>query len=289
MKEKTPRYHLNLCFSDNTKKYDNIVPIQIGRLYCHEQMSYTPHKHADFFELTIVRAGEGFVGCNGVETPVKAGDIYVSLPFDEHSVTSSAQNPLEYDFCSFKLELGEFHDEIYNLVSLNANPTKRVFADAFLSSLLENVVMEFIEPRIHSEILIELAFKQIIIHLIRNFSDVSPTSKIKNISFADELTYKVMNYVQTNIFTITSIKDISNEFGYNNSYLSTRFKKNTNKNISEYVLEVKMQKAKELIEERKLTLTAIAEKLNYSSVYSFSKAFKKFYNISPLTYKESLN
>ena len=50
-----------------------------------------------------------------------------------------------------------------------------------------------------------------------------------------------------------------------------------------------MQKAKELIEERKLTLTAIAEMLNYSSVYSFSKAFKNFFNTSPLTYKESLN
>ena len=41
----------------------------------------------------------------------------------------------------------------------------------------------------------------------------------------------------------------------------------------------------QLLEENRLTVTKIAEMLNYASVYAFSKAFRKHYGLSPRAYE----
>ena len=51
----------------------------------------------------------------------------------------------------------------------------------------------------------------------------------------------------------------------------------------------KLEKAKELIFSGKYSLTEIAEKLGYSSIYAFSKAFKKQYGNPPSSFKQTAN
>ena len=53
----------------------------------------------------------------------------------------------------------------------------------------------------------------------------------------------------------------------------------------EYYGNKRMEKAKELIKEGKLTVNQIASALNYSSIYSFSKSFKQKYGFAPTKLK----
>ena len=89
-----------------------------------------------------------------------------------------------------------------------------------------------------------------------------------------------------NIYSITSLKEISRELRYDYTYLSKLFKKTTTQTISDYYHFQRLETACVLIKENKLNFTQISDKLNYSSVYSFSKAFKKQYAVSPMTYKK---
>lgn len=47
--------------------------------------------------------------------------------------------------------------------------------------------------------------------------------------------------------------------------------------------------SKSLMIKENLSLTEISEKLNYSSVYSFSKAFKNKYGLSPSAWKKEIS
>jgi AraC-like DNA-binding protein len=51
---------------------------------------------------------------------------------------------------------------------------------------------------------------------------------------------------------------------------------------------LRLDVAKNLLEEGNLSLTQIAEKLNYSTPYSLSKAFKNRFKISPREHKKSI-
>lgn len=52
----------------------------------------------------------------------------------------------------------------------------------------------------------------------------------------------------------------------------------------QYILDVRMQKAKRLLTESEYSISAIAEECGFSSVYSFSRAFKEKIALSPTEY-----
>ena len=74
----------------------------------------------------------------------------------------------------------------------------------------------------------------------------------------------------------------------NVDYLGKLFKKETGKNFSYYVMEKRMEMAKELLlEGKKDRIYEIAEMVGYgSNSQYFSQVFKKYTGISPLEYKE---
>ena len=108
------------------------------------------------------------------------------------------------------------------------------------------------------------------------------TPKINN---SQLLAFNIANYIDTNLLSIENILVLSDVFNYNYSYLSRCFKKCTQMSISQYFNDKKMNIAKMLLENNSFSITKIAQKLNYSSIYVFSRAFKNKYNISPIEYR----
>ena len=54
-----------------------------------------------------------------------------------------------------------------------------------------------------------------------------------------------------------------------------------------YFIELKIEKAKQLIDEGNLNLTEIAESLGFNSLHYFSRLFKKMTGISPSKYSQT--
>ena len=80
---------------------------------------------------------------------------------------------------------------------------------------------------------------------------------------------------------MTELYELSEKFGYNYSYLSHVFTSTTGKTPGEYFREKKLEAAKILILENRKKISEIAEMLNYSSAFAFSKAFKNHFGVSP--------
>lgn len=102
-------------------------------------------------------------------------------------------------------------------------------------------------------------------------------------------------------FTINKLKemlqrDSSEEISLNEAaeyvslspgYFSRLFKKLTGENFIDYLIKVKMEKAKSMIRNGE-KLWMIAQKLGYTEVSSFSRIFKRMEGISPLQYRMKL-
>lgn len=84
---------------------------------------------------------------------------------------------------------------------------------------------------------------------------------------------------QTNELNV-SVQTIADELQISRNYLSKAFKKKYNMTIQEYIFKRKMINAKDLIRQG-VKIKNVAEKVGYTDVYTFSKAFKKFYKIPP--------
>jgi AraC-like DNA-binding protein len=79
---------------------------------------------------------------------------------------------------------------------------------------------------------------------------------------------------------------ISDELHYDYKYLSRLFSSTESVTIEHYIINQKIEKAKELIAYDELTLSQIAYKLGYSSVAHLSGQFKKVTGMTPSEFKK---
>ena len=71
------------------------------------------------------------------------------------------------------------------------------------------------------------------------------------------------------------------------STLRRRFHQETGTALHHYVLELRIAKACQLVGTTDLPFKAIAEQLGYDNVFYFSRQFRKFLGVAPLTYRRS--
>lgn len=103
-----------------------------------------------------------------------------------------------------------------------------------------------------------------------------------------ELIKEISEYVVNNIEEDISIGKIAERFFLSKNYVGDLFKQETGINIGEYIINIKMERAKRLILEDKLKTYEIAEKLNYRNVEYFSKTFKRYTGFSPGKFKDTI-
>ncbi|EGE54710.1 AraC family transcriptional regulator [Streptococcus parauberis] len=85
------------------------------------------------------------------------------------------------------------------------------------------------------------------------------------------------------------IQEIADKLSLNRSYLYKIFKDYTGYSIKDYILHVKLEKSKELLQDSRLSISEVANSIGYSDPLQFSKIFKKFYNKSPRAYRKDYN
>ena len=83
-----------------------------------------------------------------------------------------------------------------------------------------------------------------------------------------------------------SLSVIAEEFHLNASYLSRIFKKGMGKNFSEYLLEIRMRKALQLLQEKDYLAYELSELVGFSDPDYFGRCFKKFTGVSFSEYKK---
>ncbi|MFD0959368.1 helix-turn-helix domain-containing protein [Paenibacillus chungangensis] len=82
-----------------------------------------------------------------------------------------------------------------------------------------------------------------------------------------------------------SIVQIAEQLYISSSHLSTVFKKKTGKPFSQYLKEIRLKKASELMKEDRLKIYEIAASVGYLNEKSFSRAFRRELGVSPQNYK----
>ncbi|WP_158560596.1 helix-turn-helix domain-containing protein [Paenibacillus contaminans] len=95
----------------------------------------------------------------------------------------------------------------------------------------------------------------------------------------------VLQYVDEHYKTDLSLQHLADAFDLSPSHLSRMFKEETNRAFSDYLLEYRMNKAKEWLAHTSMPIKEIADHLRYTNVTNFSRAFKQFFGTSPGKYR----
>lgn len=102
-----------------------------------------------------------------------------------------------------------------------------------------------------------------------------------------ETVLRIVEYVRNHFMEEDmSIKQIADAVYISPTYLTSFFKNKTGKTIGQYIKDIRMEYALQLIEQKHYTVVEIAEKCGYADANYFAKVFKKENGVSPSEYRE---
>lgn len=81
------------------------------------------------------------------------------------------------------------------------------------------------------------------------------------------------------------IKDLPDNFGVTSAYLSMLFKQETGITLKEFLIKLKIDKAKELLKETNMQVIEISDTIGYDNEHYFSRLFKQKVGITPSQYR----
>lgn len=105
----------------------------------------------------------------------------------------------------------------------------------------------------------------------------------KNYSF---ITRRAMEYIVGHLHYQIRMDDVASYAGVTANYLSSHFKQNTQKTISQYILELRLTEAKELLRFTRQSIQEISISLGFSSPSYFAQQFRLFFGMSPKEYRK---
>ncbi|MFA5008491.1 MAG: response regulator [Candidatus Omnitrophota bacterium] len=96
---------------------------------------------------------------------------------------------------------------------------------------------------------------------------------------------KVKRFIERNCFKKISLNDAANAVFLSPKYLSRIFKQCTGVGFSDFRLNIKIDRAKELLEKTGYKIDQISDKLEYQNTESFIRQFKKLTSLTPTQYR----
>ncbi|MFI3172626.1 MAG: response regulator [Eubacteriales bacterium] len=126
---------------------------------------------------------------------------------------------------------------------------------------------------------------------LRNWFLDKITAATENIAtkkkvYTHEAVQQAKEYIQIHYKKDISLEGISREMDMSPYYFSKLFKEVTGENFIEYVTSIRINKAKELLLEGKVTMKEICLEIGYSDPNYFSRIFKKSVGKTPTEFKE---
>jgi two-component system response regulator YesN len=83
-----------------------------------------------------------------------------------------------------------------------------------------------------------------------------------------------------------SLETVAGQIHFNPVYFGQLFKQETKQNFTDYLVEVRVEEAKQLLKTTSIKIYEVCEKVGYKDIKHFYKLFKKHVGLTPSEYRD---
>ncbi len=259
---------------------------------------FAGEKH-NFWEMVYIDSGSAYVVAGEDTFFLKQGEAFFHKPDEEHTIYTADgfANSVIISFeCKsramryLKRKIYEMNDNEKTLLNKIIYEAKISYRDRLDDLHLLKMTKKESAP-FGGEQIIKNATELILLSLIRRDRNRENTENNSLLSVSsDKITDNVCAILNEKLSCgqPVNLNEISFRLGFSKSYVKAQFKKKTGYSVIQYFIKLKINKAKELLSQKKYTVSEIADILGFGSVFYFSRLFKQHTDMSPTEYINSI-
>lgn len=249
------------------------------------------HWH-DEFEIIYVRSGFLTVSISGESYIGKTGDAFVVSPGNLHLMGSQTGTVDYYTFLfplkyiSFRTDdmLDEKLLEPLNSGHLMICPRVNDTAKELCEQLIKiyEAKNDESESKITTQVRTKIILLQFILEMWKKGFVIENDTSGRNI-----VEKEMVSYIQQNFTGKISLREFGEQFHLSEKYISRYFKEHFHITLSQYVTYLRLEHAKQLLQDTDIPVTDVAMQSGYQNVSYFIRSFQKAYAVSPLKYRKN--
>lgn len=242
-----------------------------------------PYHYHDSIEIGIILKGPTNYYINDKSYVVDTGDIIILNPYTSHyeKQEEGISHHMHLGLDNFQF-LGYEKNVIPVVSPIIKNAPSSTF-NHIINRLLEE--KDTVKP--FQELTIKLLAAELLAFILREIAEqdlaIAPINQKEKDTTV--LANSIKYYLEVHHSEDISLDSLSSSMYVSPTYLSKLFKKETGDSPINYLIKVRMEKAKVLLTDNSLSIKEIATSVGYQDAYHFSKLFKKYAGISPRDYQ----
>ena len=281
----------NMCQIQYDISYEDLNPTFLFACALTRHEPENPHSH-DFIEIAFILSGEGHFVVDGKWYAVRKGDVFLFNPGTSHQCCyTSPTLPLEEFYVAFTdihIRNMERNQISFPKHERLLHPSEKTFVS--LTRLCSMMQTEYESRQPGRYFMLKAYVTQMILLLYREQSAV-PVSSLRGYEFESTnkkyVVEQIIEYLDAHYNEKISLDQIARNMYLSPFYISKIFKSETGDTPINHLIRVRMEKARELLEEKNNTsIQDIAMCVGYDDAYHFSKLFKKHFGASPSKYRK---
>lgn len=288
-------HSLALEQKEDTKHGETFFPVQkyLTRLIP-EYPVVTTHWHNEA-ELTLITNGSGLYQIDLVDYEVKKGDILFIPPLLLHSVSLKNDKELLSETFVFHMNfLGGNSTDICSTRYLTSITNQEISlpyliapehpAYVSLQKLFNQITSLYDETIIGYELALKALFLQAVFLLLQ----YSEKKSVSETGTSSDKLKQVLDYIELHYEESISVSELARLCYFSDSHFMRFFKKHMNMTCVEYVNNLRLEKAVELFEQGNSSILDVSLSVGFHNLSYFHRAFKKKYNMTPLSFMKQL-
>lgn len=273
--------------------------LSIDKIYSIHYFAYTKEfnfmgERHNFWELVYCDAGSAQIMDDNKEFLLEQGCAFLHAPGTFHNIRTHNcyTNTTIIGFDGNLDQLKHIQGTILTLSANEKSLLKSILYEAKQSFFLPLNIVDQRElllndkPQFATLQIIKNSLENLMIFLFRkneqNYFEKEDKSSLNYIC------NQIIEILKANLNQNFNLSDIAYRIGYSVSYLKVVFKKYMNTTIIKYYTVLKIERAKQLLSEKKYNISQISEQLGYESVQYFCKQFRDYVKISPKDYEKTV-
>ena len=239
--------------------------------------SYIAHRH-DYYEIIFYQDCGGICVLNGAEHKITENCLFLLTPNDYHRI--DAQNT---DISkSIVISFSENAVDSELIASLAFCP--RLWYDLDQSSI--NIMNALCSSYFSNGKRRDLLMIHLLNALLCRILDAGTKLKMTSEHFSPTV-LRAMTLVLTDISARVTLSKVASECKMTPAYFSSIFSKEVGKSFINWITEVRIERAKRLLESSELSILDICYECGYNTPSQFIKMFKRETNSTPSEYRKA--
>lgn len=233
------------------------------------------------YQLIYIAKGKGHFMINGEYRDISEGNVVLYRPGDTQIYNYKLEDQPDVYWVHFS---GSSPDKILEECGLNDKYKSAIFHRREYTMIMDKIIQEFQQKESDYLSMCHLYVKQLLLLIKRgnNSNAISENKKSREIR-------ELLETFQEDYQNPLSIDEYAKQKNISVCWLIRSFKQQVGVTPQTYIIDLKIERAKELLLTSEYTVNEISEIIGYDDSLYFSRLFKKRVGISPTQYRKKKN